>query len=70
VIVRSLRDWFVLIGNFIVTTIRTVTPSRARAVITGSFLLKHQLLIRKWVDSFNAASQLDQAAARAETYFA
>lgn len=45
VIVRSMRDWFVLITHLIVTTIRTVTPGGARAVIAESLLLKHQLLI-------------------------
>ena len=45
VIVRSMRDWFVLIAHFIITTIRTVTLGGARAVIAESLLLKHQLLI-------------------------
>ena len=40
-----MRDWFVLIAHFIITTIRTVTPGGARAVIAESLLLKHQLLI-------------------------
>jgi transposase InsO family protein len=40
-----MRDWFVLIANFIITTIRTVTPGGARAVIAESLLLQHQLLI-------------------------
>jgi hypothetical protein len=40
-----MRDWFVLIAHLIVTTIRTVTPGGARAVIAESLLLKHQLLI-------------------------
>ena len=44
-IVRSMRDWFVLMAHLIVTTIRTVTPGGARAVIAESLLLKHQLLI-------------------------
>ena len=44
-IVRSMRDWFVLIAHLIVTTIRTVTPGGARAVVAESLLLKHQLLI-------------------------
>jgi hypothetical protein len=38
-------DWLVLIAHLIVTTIRTVTPGGARAVIAESLLLKHQLLI-------------------------
>ena len=42
-----MRDWFVLIAHLIVTTIRTVTPGGARAVIVESLLLKHQLLILK-----------------------
>jgi len=45
VIVRSMRDWFVLMVHLIVTTIRIVTPGGARAVIAESLLLKHQLLI-------------------------
>jgi putative transposase len=45
VIVRSMRDWFVLIAHLIITTIRTVTPGGARAVIAESLILKHQLLI-------------------------
>jgi len=40
-----MRDWLVLIVHLIVTTIRTVTPGGARAVIAESLLLKHQLLI-------------------------
>ena len=40
-----MRDWLVLIAHLIVTTIRTVTPGGARAVITESLLVKHQLLI-------------------------
>jgi hypothetical protein len=40
-----MRDWLVLMAHLIVTTIRTVTPGGARAVITESLLLKHQLLI-------------------------
>ena len=44
-IVRSMRDLFVLITHLIVTTIRTVTPGGARAVIAESLLLKQQLLI-------------------------
>jgi hypothetical protein len=40
-----MRDWFVLMAHLIVTTIRTVTPGGARAVIAESLLLKHQLLI-------------------------
>ena len=40
-----MRDWFVLIAHLIITTIRTVTPGGARAVIAESLLLKHQLLI-------------------------
>jgi hypothetical protein len=38
-------DWFVLMAHLIVTTIRTVTPGGARAVIAEFLLLKHQLLI-------------------------
>jgi putative transposase len=45
VIVRSMRDWLVLMAHLIVTTIRIVTPGGARAVIAESLLLKHQLLI-------------------------
>jgi hypothetical protein len=41
-----MRDWFVLIAHLIITTIRTVTPGGARAVIAESLLLKHQLLNR------------------------
>ena len=44
-IVRGMRDWLVLIVHLIVTTIGTVTPGGARAVIAESLLLKHQLLI-------------------------
>lgn len=40
-----MRDWFILIAHLIVTTIRTVSPGGARAVIAESLLLKHQLLI-------------------------
>src|SRR5258708_9032707 len=40
-----MRDWLVLMAHLIVTTIRTVTPGGARAVIAESLLLKHQLLI-------------------------
>src|SRR5258708_34825508 len=40
-----MRDWLVLMAHLIVTTIRTVTPGGARAVIAESHLLKHQLLI-------------------------
>ncbi len=40
-----MRDWLVLMAHLIVTTIRTVTPGGARAVISESLLLKHQLLI-------------------------
>jgi len=40
-----MRDWFVLIAHLIVTTIRTVTPGGARAVIVESLLLKQQQLI-------------------------
>jgi hypothetical protein len=45
VIVCRMRDWLVLMAHVIVTTIRTVTPGGARAVIAESLLLKHQLLI-------------------------
>jgi putative transposase len=45
VIVFCMRDWLVLMAHLIVTTIRTVTPGGARAVIAESLLLKHQLLI-------------------------
>ena len=45
VIVCRMRDWLVLMAHLIVTTIRTVTPGGARAVIAESLLLKHQLLI-------------------------
>jgi hypothetical protein len=45
VIVCRMRDWLVLMAHLIVTTIRTVTPGGARAVIGESLLLKHQLLI-------------------------
>jgi putative transposase len=45
VIVHSMRDWFVLIAHLIVTMVKSVTPSGARAVIAESLLLKHQLLI-------------------------
>jgi len=40
-----MRDWLVLIAHLIVTTIRTVAPGGARAIIAESLLLKHQLLI-------------------------
>ena len=40
-----MRDWLLLIAHLIVTTIRTLTPGGARAVIAESLLLKHQLLI-------------------------
>jgi putative transposase len=40
-----MRDLFVLVAHLIVTTIKTVTPGGARAVIAESLLLKHQLLI-------------------------
>jgi hypothetical protein len=40
-----MRDWFVLIAHLIVTTIRTVTPGGARAIIAESLPLKHQRLI-------------------------
>ena len=40
-----MRDWLILIAHLIVTTIRTVAPGGARAVIAESLLLKHQLLI-------------------------
>jgi putative transposase len=45
VIVRRMREWFVLMAHLIVTTIRTVTPGGARGVIAESLLLRHQLLI-------------------------
>ena len=45
VIVRSMRDWLVLMAHLIATTIRIVTPGGARAVIAESLLLKHQLLV-------------------------
>ena len=44
-IVRSMRDWLVLMAHLIVTSIRIMAPGGARAVITESLLLKHQLLI-------------------------
>ncbi len=40
-----MRDWLVLIAHLIITTIRTIAPGGARAVIAESLLLKHQLLI-------------------------
>jgi hypothetical protein len=40
-----MRDWLVLIAHLVVTTIRTMAPGGARAVIAESMLLKHQLLI-------------------------
>jgi hypothetical protein len=39
VIVFCMRDWLVLMAHLIVTTIRTVTPGGARAVIAESLLL-------------------------------
>ena len=45
VIVHRMREWIVLMAHLIVTTIRTVTPGGACAVIAESLLLKHQLLI-------------------------
>ena len=44
-IVHSMRDWLVLLAHLIVTSIRIMIPGGARAVITESLLLKHQLLI-------------------------
>src|SRR6266852_6321352 len=43
--VCGMRDWLVLIAHLIITTIRTIAPGGARAVIAESLLLKHQLLI-------------------------
>jgi transposase InsO family protein len=40
-----MRDWLVLMAHLVVTTIRTVTPGGARAVIAESLILKQQLLI-------------------------
>ena len=40
-----MRDWLVLLAHLIVTSIRIMVPGGARAVITESLLLKHQLLI-------------------------
>jgi hypothetical protein len=40
-----MRDWLVLIAHLIVTTIRTIAPGSACAVIAESLLLKHQLLV-------------------------
>jgi hypothetical protein len=40
-----MRDWLVLMAHLIVTSIRIMAPGGARAVITESLLLKHQLLI-------------------------
>jgi len=45
VIVRGMREWLVLMAHLIVTTIRTMIPGGARAVIAESLLLKQQLLI-------------------------
>src|SRR5260221_217768 len=45
VMVCGMRDWLVLIAHLIITTIRTIAPGGARAVIAESLLLKHQLLI-------------------------
>ena len=44
-IVRRMKDWLVLMAHLIVTTIRTMAPGGARAVIAESLLLKHQLLL-------------------------
>jgi putative transposase len=40
-----MRDALLLIAHLIVTTIRTIAPGGARAVIAESLLLKHQLLV-------------------------
>lgn len=40
-----MRDWLVLMAHLIVTSIRIMALGGARAVITESLLLKHQLLI-------------------------
>ena len=39
-----MRDWLILIAHLMVTAVRIVIPG-ARAIITESLLLKHQLLI-------------------------
>ncbi|MEP7244311.1 MAG: hypothetical protein ABI885_11545 [Gammaproteobacteria bacterium] len=46
-ILCSMRDWLILIAHLVVTTIRTMAPGGARAVIAESLLLKHQLPILK-----------------------